>query len=74
MRSVSRPPSGRNFASDQTFQVLIDGNLIGSYGGLTGAAYSFLSTIGFSATAGSHTITFQGTISTAATTPSSLMR
>jgi len=26
-----------NFASDQTFQVLIDGNLIGSYGGLTGA-------------------------------------
>jgi hypothetical protein len=50
-----------NFASDQTFQVLIDGNLIGSYDGLSGAAYTLLSTISFSATAGSHTITFQGT-------------
>jgi Protein of unknown function (DUF642) len=50
-----------NFASNQSFQVLIDGNLIGSYDGLTGAQYNLLSTIGFSATAGSHTIAFQGT-------------
>jgi hypothetical protein len=50
-----------NFASNQTFQVLVDGNLIGSYDGISGAGYTPLQTINFAATAGSHTITFQGT-------------
>lgn len=49
-----------NYASNQTFQVLIDGNLVGSYDGF-GTAYTNQYTIDFAVSAGDHTITFQGT-------------
>lgn len=50
-----------NQASVQTFQVLIDGIVVGTFNSVTGSAYRKLSTSSFGVAAGSHTITFQGT-------------
>jgi hypothetical protein len=50
-----------NQASAQTFQMLIDGNLIGAFNTVTGSAYSNQTSTSFNLSAGSHTITFQGT-------------
>lgn len=50
-----------NFASNQTLQVLVDGNLVGSYDGITGPGYSTIYTINFTVTAGNHTVAFLGT-------------
>ncbi len=50
-----------NVASRQTFEVLVDGKVVGSFNGLTGTGYAALTTSSFTVTAGPHTITFQGT-------------
>jgi hypothetical protein len=50
-----------NVASNQTFQVLVDGGLVGTFNNFSGTGYSTLTTSTFTVTAGSHTITFQGT-------------
>lgn len=50
-----------NQASAQTFQVMIDGVVVGTFNSVGGANYRKLSTSSFGVTAGSHTITFQGT-------------
>jgi hypothetical protein len=47
--------------SSQTFQVLIDGNVVGTFNNVTGTAYTRLSTGNFTVTGSSHTLTFQGT-------------
>ena len=44
-----------------TFQVLVDGMVVDTVNKLTGIAYRPLTTSSFTLTAGSHTITFQGT-------------
>jgi hypothetical protein len=48
-------------AGGQTFQILIDGNVIGTFNNVTGAQYTALTTSSFLVTAGSHVLTFQGT-------------
>jgi hypothetical protein len=50
-----------NFASAQTVNVLVDGNVVGVFNNMTGNTYSAQRTSSFSVSAGSHTITFQGT-------------
>src|SRR5207244_2960635 len=45
----------------QTLQVLVDGNVVGTFNNLTGARYTALTTSSFAVASGSHTITFQGT-------------
>jgi hypothetical protein len=52
---------GSSQASLQTFQVLIDGNAVGTFNSLIGTSYTTLTTSTFTVTAGSHTLTFQGT-------------
>jgi len=48
-------------ASSQTFQVLVDGTVVGTFNNLSGTNYSTLTTANFTTDYGSHTITFQGT-------------
>src|SRR5207248_2469928 len=48
-------------ASSQTFQVLVDGNVISTFNNLAGASYTSLTTSSFTVTGGVHTVTFQGT-------------
>jgi hypothetical protein len=50
-----------NWGNAQTFNVLVDGNVVGAFNSLAGATYTTLTTDSFTVTAGSHTITFQGT-------------
>jgi hypothetical protein len=50
-----------NLPSAQTFQVLIDGTVVGTFNNLTSAVYSNLTTLTFSLNAGTHTLTFRGT-------------
>jgi hypothetical protein len=45
----------------QTFQVLIDGRVIGTYNNLVGTTYATLATSSFTVTAGNHTLLVQGT-------------
>jgi hypothetical protein len=52
---------GNAQASSQTFQVLVDGNVVGTFNNLAGAAYGALTTGSFTVAAGSHTLTFQAT-------------
>ncbi len=52
---------GNSQASAQTFQVLVDANIVGTFNGLVGTSYTTLVTSSFAVTAGSHVITFQGT-------------
>ncbi len=48
-------------ASAQTFQVLVDGTVIGSFNDLVGTSYATLTASSFTVSAGSHTLAFQGT-------------
>jgi hypothetical protein len=48
-------------ASAQTFQVLVDGNVVGTFNSLAGTIYTTLASSSFAITAGSHVIVFQGT-------------
>lgn len=50
-----------NVASNQTFQVLVDGTLVGTFNNVTGSEYTQQSTSSFTVTAGNHTVTFVGT-------------
>ncbi len=50
-----------NGGGAQTFQVLVDGAVVGTFNNLTGTGYSTLTTGSFPVTAGSHTVTFQAT-------------
>jgi hypothetical protein len=50
-----------NFGGPQTFNVLLDGNVVASFNNLTGTVYNTLTTGSFTVTSGSHTVTFQGT-------------
>ena len=50
-----------NQFSDQTFQVLVDGVAVGTFNNFASTAYAQLMTSTFTATAGVHTLTFQGT-------------
>ncbi|HEX4591645.1 MAG TPA: hypothetical protein VH120_17035, partial [Gemmataceae bacterium] len=50
-----------NGGGNQTFQVLVDGNVVGTFNNLTGTGFGTLSTGAFTVAAGSHTVTFQGT-------------
>jgi Protein of unknown function (DUF642) len=50
-----------NLPSAQTFQVLVDGNVVGTFNNLSGTAYTLLSTSSFAITSGFHQISFQGT-------------
>lgn len=50
-----------NIPSIQTLQVLVDGQIVGSFDNLSGPAYVSLVTSTFTVTEGNHTITFQGT-------------
>jgi hypothetical protein len=50
-----------NGGGAQTFQVLVDGNVVGTFNNLTGTGYGTLTTGSFAVTAGNHTVTFQGT-------------
>ena len=50
-----------NGGGAQTFQVLVDGNVVGSFNSLTGTGYTALTTSTFTVAAGDHTISFQGT-------------
>ena len=59
--SFSAAQRGNYQANSQTFEVLLDGTVIGTFNNLSGTTYSTLITFPFLATAGSHTITFQGT-------------
>jgi hypothetical protein len=59
--SFSAAQRGNVQASLQTFQVLVDGNVVGTFNNLVGASYITLTTSSFTETAGSHTILFQAT-------------
>ena len=48
-------------ASFQTFEVLVDGNVVGTFNNLTGTSYQTLTTPSFMVGAGIHTIKFLGT-------------
>lgn len=50
-----------NLNSRQTFQVLLDGTVIGTFNTFSSASYGTLTTSTFAATTGNHTITFRGT-------------
>src|SRR5262249_50225879 len=50
-----------NLASDQTFQVLVDGAVVGTFNSVLGTGYTGLITSSFTVAAGNHTIPFQGT-------------
>lgn len=50
-----------NLRSAQTFDVLIDGNVVGTFNTLMGAAYQRVTTSSFAASAGSHVLTIQAT-------------
>jgi hypothetical protein len=47
--------------NQQTFQVLVDGKIAGSYNTFTSASYTALATDSFALSAGAHTIAFDGT-------------
>jgi hypothetical protein len=51
----------RNVPSAQTFRVLVNGQVVGIFNGLSATQYVSLVTDTFTLTAGNHTITFQGT-------------
>jgi tartrate-resistant acid phosphatase type 5 len=59
--SFSAAQRGNVQASFQTFQVLIDGKVVGTFNNLSGTSYTSLATAGFAVAAGSHTILFQAT-------------
>jgi hypothetical protein len=48
-------------AHDQTFQVLVDGTVVGTFNKLTGSAYALQTTGPFTVAAGTHTVQFKGT-------------
>lgn len=50
-----------NMPSNQTFQVLIDDQVVGTFNNLTGSAYTLLSTSSFTIAGGVHTVAFKGT-------------
>ena len=50
-----------NWGNAQTIQVLVDGDVVGEFKALAGATYATLTTNAFAVTAGSHTVTFEGT-------------
>ena len=50
---------GNHQASQQNFNVLIDGNVVGTFTP-SGTSYESYSTTAFTVTAGTHTVTFQG--------------
>jgi hypothetical protein len=50
-----------NGGGSQTFQVTVDGKVVGSFNSLTGSGYTALTTSTFTVTAGNHIIGFQGT-------------
>jgi hypothetical protein len=50
-----------NLASAQTFRVMVDGQIVGTFNNLAGTAYTRLATTAFTLVAGVHTVTFQGT-------------
>src|SRR5205823_665569 len=45
----------------QTFQVLVDGKVVGTFNNFGGANYGVLATSTFTVTAGAHTVAFRGT-------------
>ncbi|MBX7103146.1 MAG: hypothetical protein K1X57_03645 [Gemmataceae bacterium] len=49
------------YSTHQTFQVLVDGKVVGSYNSVTGPGYSEYASSSFNVAAGNHTVTFQGT-------------
>jgi hypothetical protein len=59
--SFSAAQRGNFQASAQTFQVLLDGNMIAICNNLTGTSYSAMTTSPFTIAAGNHQLTFQGT-------------
>jgi hypothetical protein len=59
--TFSAAQRGNFQASSQTFQVLLDGTVIGTFNNVTGTNYTTLTTSSFTVTASSHTLTFQGT-------------
>jgi hypothetical protein len=48
-------------SSPQTFRVLADGKVVGTFNSLTASGYTMLMTSSFDLTDGTHTITFEGT-------------
>jgi hypothetical protein len=50
-----------NMKSNETFQVLIDDHVVGTYNNLTGTSYTLQTTSSFNLNAGMHFITFKGT-------------
>jgi hypothetical protein len=59
--TISAAQRGNFQASAQTFQVLVDGTVVGTFNNLTGVNYTRLTTSSFAVTAGNHTLVFQGT-------------
>jgi archaellum component FlaF (FlaF/FlaG flagellin family) len=59
--SFSAAQRGNVPGNAQTFQVLVDGNVVGTFNNLTGTTYSTQTTSSFTVAAGNHTIAFQGT-------------
>jgi hypothetical protein len=47
--------------NQQTFEVLLDGNVVGTFNNLTSASYTPLSTASFTVASGVHTLAFEGT-------------
>src|SRR5207253_592782 len=50
-----------NIPALQTFQVLVDGKVVGTFNNLGGSGYTALATSTFTVTAGSHVVAFRGT-------------
>ena len=50
-----------NQQSTETFRVLIDGKVVGTFNSLTGIGYTMLTTASVDLTDGTHSITFEGT-------------
>src|SRR5262245_48736297 len=50
-----------NVSSAQTFRVLVDGQVIGTFNSVAGTGYTTLTTSTFSVATGTHAVTFQGT-------------
>ncbi|MFL5328273.1 MAG: hypothetical protein ACJ8C4_05115 [Gemmataceae bacterium] len=50
-----------NIPSKETFNVLVDGQIIGNFNSVTGVGFQSQLTTSFPGTAGNHTLTFQGT-------------
>ena len=59
--TFSAAQRGNQKASAQTFNVLVDGKIVGTFNNVTGTTYSSQSTSSFTVTAGAHSVTFQGT-------------